>query len=1783
MASKAAGNPIGVARSRRRSPNQEQSVVVYDLISEGPIHGLINGASSIYLDTTQVLNNSYKDSHNPKESFDVTYNASNHTITDNTGSGMFANFDSIYGEYYIRVEGAKKQITGISLTAGDPTITSSGGFDTSDVMKGPNGEQFLRIKEGGLEKSTHVCRITKYNSATSVEITPAPDITNSGLVGDIDLYTEVVSKTNANVAVTQATVDRNIANTASFMTTPINLKFQQNGEYNFNNVKYAFKTGERNQGHLATPADIGSASVISNLAKPISTTDLSAIGLSNSYTAYGYKTEGDETATWSGANTVITSTQMNISTQKSEVDRLKMTFQYDQMYAVKASNGREWPAAVEHRIILMYKQPGDAQFTEEIVYGPTNTTLLARQSNKRVHGWTYSSSGTVEALCKNPFVEVFDIDLEPYQPLEDFQIKVQTITPINRKHGETTHYNSGRLQSIESVINDNLNYPLAAYASMMFNAADFGNVPDRGYHAKGLLIKVPTNYNPGDETYNGSPATYTRNITSGAVGTDYVAWDGNFRGDTDVFDFTHPNHQKVYSNNPAWVLYDLITNNRYGCGEYIDTTDIDKYSLFKIARYCDELVPDGKGGSEPRFTANVWFTEQAEAMKVIQDMLSIFRGMMTWSNGQILFEQNRVKNAIAAFNKSNVINGKFSYQSTRNRFRYNQVNVTWNDPESFYKKTVEIVEDYDNIIETRKIKKKDVVAFGCTSKAQAVRYGKWHLLTDQLETDVVSFSTGIEGSLLNSGDVITVADADRNNVRFGGRTKASSTTTVINIDSAVDLSNTATYFMEIMFPEGGAYLQQQTATIRGQARKQGDFIRYADNPAGANTAVTSEEIMVNAVDDAGNALDLYWSGDIRVEKQEVSSYNSSSITVNSAFTSAPVEHSLWAIVEIDSDGQLVHGSAKEYIIQNIKEDSDEPIFTVSAVEFDRNKFALVDRGYVIDEIPDVARMPRYTEDVPFPTDLAIKMVPSQQERVDNDTEAAESSGLALSITWGHPSTNRTDKDGNAIQNKYEFIDSYEVKHNFGDTGKFRTEIVPSTDTSFILNNPAQKVGEVLVRLTNTSGHFSKWIRREIDTSQLAQTVPVSTTSKIGQISKGGTLPGGISINSTSGLVSTTSTTYDFTNTLGDVVQVSSGTTAQTSAAFGSLADGKEAFLVHDFSSTSDPFKAIEIKTDTAAKSPNVESGNDDIFYNFEYVAELGASNNGVTQQTGTVTISQYNSEVTGSGTTFTTEFAVGDRIIIGAAGETRFFASVSYIESNTKLFLDQSVHRAYSGVNVFKPTFVPSIQDSILATISRSGSTYSMLTHIVQDGATGPQGSTGGTGPQGSTGGTGPQGATGGTGPQGTRGPQGTQGAQGTAGPQGIQGTRGPQGTQGAQGGTGPQGLQGTRGLQGTQGAAGGTGPQGLQGTRGNTGGAGAAGATGPQGLQGTRGPVGNTGPQGPVGNTGPQGPNGPTGGTGPAGQVGNTGPQGPNGPTGGAGPTGPVGTTPGPTGGPGPTGPGGPTGPAGTTPGPTGPRGNTGAAGPTGAVGNTGPQGATGGAGPQGPTGGAGPQGPTGGAGPTGPRGITGGQGVQGPTGAVGNTGPQGITGGQGVQGPTGGVGPTGPRGITGGQGVQGPTGGQGPTGAVGNTGPTGLQGPTGAVGGTGPVGNTGPQGVQGPTGGAGNTGPTGTVGPTGPAGAAGKAVVFDSTTSGLAAGAVPSGSVMHTAISNLRGSGNNPIAGDVFFHLPSLRSFEYDGSGTANSDFTEITSVVSGGGVGSNTGNIIFDGVNSRIIIAD
>ena len=150
-------------------------------------------------------------------------------------------------------------------------------------------------------------------------------------------------------------------------------------------------------------------------------------------------------------------------------------------------------------------------------------------------------------------------------------------------------------------------------------------------------------------------------------------------------------------------MYDMLTNNRYGMGQFVDKTNIDKYELFRLAKYCDEEIPDGNGGTEPRFTCNVYFSEAGEATNVLKQLASVFHGMGLWANGEFTATADQPKQPVALFSKANIIDGQFTYEGTGDRVRTNQVKVTWNDPEDNYRQSTEYVEDYESIAETGRI------------------------------------------------------------------------------------------------------------------------------------------------------------------------------------------------------------------------------------------------------------------------------------------------------------------------------------------------------------------------------------------------------------------------------------------------------------------------------------------------------------------------------------------------------------------------------------------------------------------------------------------------------------------------------------------------------------------------------------------------------------------------------------------------------------------------------------------------------------------------------------------------------------------------------------------------------------------------------------------------------------------------------------------------------------------------------------------------------------------------
>ncbi|MGZ6477652.1 MAG: host specificity protein J [Bdellovibrionales bacterium] len=332
-----------------------------------------------------------------------------------------------------------------------------------------------------------------------------------------------------------------------------------------------------------------------------------------------------------------------------------------------------------------------------------------------------------------------------------------------------------------------LSYPNSALVGMRVKASQFSSVPSRAYDLKLLKIQVPSNYDPVTKTYSGS-------------------WDGTF----DI----------AWTDNPAWIFYDLVTSERYGLGGFIPADQVDKWSLYTIGRYCDEYVDDGFGGTEPRFTCNIYLQSRADAFKVINDLSSVFRGMAYWASGSLTLSQDSPQDASYLFTPANVIDGKFNYVGASAKARHTVALVTWNDPEDFFRQKVEYVEDQDaisrfGIIETQ------VVAMGCTSRGQAHRLGKWLLYTEKYQSETIGFQTGIEGATLRPGQVIKVADPVRAGSRRGGRISAGTLASITIDDSTLTYSSGMT--LSMILPDNTVDEREVVSILAGVVTVSSNF------------------------------------------------------------------------------------------------------------------------------------------------------------------------------------------------------------------------------------------------------------------------------------------------------------------------------------------------------------------------------------------------------------------------------------------------------------------------------------------------------------------------------------------------------------------------------------------------------------------------------------------------------------------------------------------------------------------------------------------------------------------------------------------------------------------------------------------------------------------------------------------------------------------------------------------------------------------------------------------------
>ena len=308
--------------------------------------------------------------------------------------------------------------------------------------------------------------------------------------------------------------------------------------------------------------------------------------------------------------------------------------------------------------------------------------------------------------------------------------------------------------SYTEIIDTEFTYPNTALMGVKFDSEYFSNIPTRTYDLLGLKVKVPSNYDTRTRQYTGM-------------------WDGTFKID--------------WTDNPAWVLYDVVTNKRYGLGGRLGEFGADKWALYQVAQYCDQLVPDGFGGQEPRFTCNAWLTEQRSAYQVINDICSIFRAMPVWNGQQLTVVMDRPADPVWTYTNANVDESGFSYTFSARKSRHNAIQVEYADKENSYEKAIEYVSD-DESIRKNGLNVKKITAFGCTSRGQAHRTALWLLQTEKLETKTVTFTVGAEGLMHIPGDIIKVADTHYAGTNIGGRVLAINGTTV-TLDREITISD----------------------------------------------------------------------------------------------------------------------------------------------------------------------------------------------------------------------------------------------------------------------------------------------------------------------------------------------------------------------------------------------------------------------------------------------------------------------------------------------------------------------------------------------------------------------------------------------------------------------------------------------------------------------------------------------------------------------------------------------------------------------------------------------------------------------------------------------------------------------------------------------------------------------------------------------------------------------------------------------------------------------------------
>ncbi|MCZ9032004.1 host specificity protein J [Escherichia albertii] len=387
---------------------------------------------------------------------------------------------------------------------------------------------------------------------------------------------------------------------------------------------------------------------------------------------------------------------------------------------------------------------------------PSSVRLLIQL--QRNGNWVTEKDVTINGKTTSQYLASVILENLPERPFNIRMVRETADSTTDQLQNKTLW------SSYTEIIDVKQCYPNTALVGVQVDSEQFGSQQvSRNYHLRGRILQVPSNYDPQTRQYSG-------------------IWDGTLK--------------PAYSNNMAWCLWDMLTHPRYGMGKRLGAADVDKWALYVIGQYCDQSVPDGSGGTEPRITCNAYLTTQRKAWDVLSDFCSAMRCMPVWNGQTLTFVQDRPSDKVWTYNRSNVVmpddGAPFRYSFSALKDRHNAVEVNWIDPDNGWETSMELVEDPEAILRYgRNLLKMD--AFGCTSRGQAHRAGLWVIKTGLLETQTVDFTLGSQGLRHTPGDIIEICDNDYAGTMTGGR--------ILSIDAA---SRTLTLDREVTLPETGA-------------------------------------------------------------------------------------------------------------------------------------------------------------------------------------------------------------------------------------------------------------------------------------------------------------------------------------------------------------------------------------------------------------------------------------------------------------------------------------------------------------------------------------------------------------------------------------------------------------------------------------------------------------------------------------------------------------------------------------------------------------------------------------------------------------------------------------------------------------------------------------------------------------------------------------------------------------------------------------------------------------------